>query len=720
MYFQLFRNVRTSNARRNRLSFRRLSVESLETKRLLAYTGPDVISSDQTTSLTHAASSPGYRAVMVQPSGKVIAAGSFEGSQGDDFTLVRYTPNGQLDTTFDGDGVVQTNFSFGNPKRRNHDTLWGAGMDSQGNVVASGHDKLGNLVIARYSSEGILSWSVQPSVSLPQTMHSIDFDSTDAAFIAAAENSNSARRFRVIKYTEFGELDSSFGINGVFTLDLKDSMGISSFNPYVDIEVYDNGPNSGKILLVGTVGDNTVPTREVALIRINPDGTRDTTFDGDGIVTTNIPFGELNHNNYGSGVVIDNSNPAFLDRIVVVGTSTHGANVIRYLDNGALDATFNPTGAESDIPGVAIFHGPSDVPWPNEGVGVTRGRDVVIDDQGRIVVGARFDQTAIAGEPTTPADLDAFVVARLLEDGSLDTSFGDGTGVVETLVNNGWNHTTDITLSPNGDIWAAGHACSSSNGCDAYGNGEAFDSVLLRFSTPSPGITVSTTSLETSEDGSSAEFTIELDTQPTASVSVNVSSSDESEGTISGATNGVLTLNFDQTAWNVPQAVTVYGIDDMIEDSDQPYQVVLDPSSAGDANYDNLPSILVDVVNTDNESPDLIPLYIYDIRFESKRGGKDWRAVAVIHSDANGDGPGNDQPLAGVAVTIEFAGQSFTRTTNSSGEVRTDWIRDLAAGSYYANVAAAALAEYDWDPLVIDVEDDSDGDGKPDQLLVVS
>ena len=80
-------------------------------------------------------------------------------------------------------------------------------------------------------------------------------------------------------------------------------------------------------------------------------------------------------------------------------------------------------------------------------------------------------------------------------------------------------------------------------------------------------------------------------------------------------------------------------------------------------------------------------LYVYDIRFESKRGGKDWRAVFEIRSDsdANGVGEISDAVAAGVEVTITFAGQTYAGTTDANGVFRTSWANNLASGDYYAN-----------------------------------
>lgn len=115
-------------------------------------------------------------------------------------------------------------------------------------------------------------------------------------------------------------------------------------------------------------------------------------------------------------------------------------------------------------------------------------------------------------------------------------------------------------------------------------------------------------------------------------------------------------------------------------------------------------------------------LFVYDIRFESQRGGKDWRAVFEIRRDSNADGIGtsSDAFAAGVQMTVTFAGQTYTGTTDSNGIFRTSWKTNVAKGNYYANAVDLALAGFGWNPLGLDLEDDSDGNGLPDALLSVS
>ena len=113
------------------------------------------------------------------------------------------------------------------------------------------------------------------------------------------------------------------------------------------------------------------------------------------------------------------------------------------------------------------------------------------------------------------------------------------------------------------------------------------------------------------------------------------------------------------------------------------------------------------------------PIYVYDIRFESKRRSKDWRAVFEIRSDSNDSGGGDagDSPLPGVEITVLFAGNEYTGTTDADGSFRTDWIRKVGAGSYEAKVTDLALASYSWE-MDWDMGDgDEDGDGVPDNIL---
>lgn len=113
-------------------------------------------------------------------------------------------------------------------------------------------------------------------------------------------------------------------------------------------------------------------------------------------------------------------------------------------------------------------------------------------------------------------------------------------------------------------------------------------------------------------------------------------------------------------------------------------------------------------------------LYVFDIRFESRRGGKDYRAVFEIRVDSNHDGVGTsaDAPAVGTSIVASFAGRTFTGVTDSNGLFRTSWESGISPGTYYANVVDLLLAGHLWGSS-LDLEDDSDNDGKADAALVL-
>ncbi len=110
----------------------------------------------------------------------------------------------------------------------------------------------------------------------------------------------------------------------------------------------------------------------------------------------------------------------------------------------------------------------------------------------------------------------------------------------------------------------------------------------------------SETNLSTSEDGDDFLFGVRLNSEPTAAVTVTLTSTDTSEGQINTV------LNFDNTNWDQYQVVTVVAQDDMFDDGEVEYSVNVDAAST-DLVYDPL-SADFDLVNEDNET-DEDPLF---------------------------------------------------------------------------------------------------------------
>ncbi len=71
-------------------------------------------------------------AVAIQPDGKIVLAGTALLGLVYDFALVRYNPDGSLDSSFDGDGKLTTDFDGGG------DSAYGVVIQPDGKIIAVG------------------------------------------------------------------------------------------------------------------------------------------------------------------------------------------------------------------------------------------------------------------------------------------------------------------------------------------------------------------------------------------------------------------------------------------------------------------------------------------------------------------------------------------------------------------------------------------------------
>ncbi|WP_339838786.1 gliding motility-associated C-terminal domain-containing protein [uncultured Maribacter sp.] len=112
------------------------------------------------------------------------------------------------------------------------------------------------------------------------------------------------------------------------------------------------------------------------------------------------------------------------------------------------------------------------------------------------------------------------------------------------------------------------------------------------------GVNVTAISGNTGEDGTTAFFTVTLDSQPSAPVTVALTSSNTAEGTVPN--NVIIPVS----NWNTGVSVTVTGIDDSIIDGNINYTIVTGNVTSTDANYDALGGGIVgdvSVINIDDD-----------------------------------------------------------------------------------------------------------------------
>ncbi|HEX5060502.1 MAG TPA: Calx-beta domain-containing protein [Kofleriaceae bacterium] len=111
-------------------------------------------------------------------------------------------------------------------------------------------------------------------------------------------------------------------------------------------------------------------------------------------------------------------------------------------------------------------------------------------------------------------------------------------------------------------------------------------------------IRVTPTELEVSEFGDSDTFDVVLVAQPTASVTIPITSSDTTEGTVDKSS-----LTFTTANWNVPQTVTVTGVNDALIDGQQQFFIRTGAVVSTDPFYVGVDADDVTVLNFDDESP---------------------------------------------------------------------------------------------------------------------
>jgi uncharacterized delta-60 repeat protein len=219
----------------------------------------------------------------------------------------------------------------------------------------------------------------------------------------------------VARYLANGTLDSSFGNGG------KTRINFAAADTARDVVIQPDG----KILIVGGVsglaevgkGDwfHRFLENDWGLVRLTSDGKLDKSFGNGGKVTTNF-----SGTDWAEAVALQNDG-----KIVVVGNGGDDFGVARYLSNGQLDTSFGEGGK------IRVNF-----------AGVDTARDVVIQRDGKIIV---------VGAANNEMD---FGVMKLLSNGKLDTSFGEG-GKIKTNFS-GVDWAEAVGLQSDGKIVVAG------------------------------------------------------------------------------------------------------------------------------------------------------------------------------------------------------------------------------------------------------------------------
>jgi uncharacterized delta-60 repeat protein len=344
----------------------------------------------------------GLLAIAIQPDGKIVAAGfsNVTSNINSDFALTRYNTDGSLDISF---GKRFTDFGIG-------DAANDVALQSDGKIVVSGRtcDNLGNcdLALARYNSDGTLDTTFSGDGKLIEVVGGISdgafgdlaIQSNGKIVVAGYIDNGTDFDFAVFRYLSNGSLDNTFNGDGR----VRVGFGAGQRDRAVDLVIQ----SDRKIVVAGNTSKSD---GNFALIRLNPNGTLDRTFSGDGKQITN--FGGFSD---ARGVALQPDG-----KIVLVGAAaSNGLDtfaIARYNTNGNLDTTFGkllPTGKHSGKRVFSIVAGVDSIAY-----------DVIVQPDGKIVV------AGTTGDGLNLSHHD-FALVRLKPNGSFDPTFGQGGKVI--------------------------------------------------------------------------------------------------------------------------------------------------------------------------------------------------------------------------------------------------------------------------------------------------
>ena len=237
------------------------------------------------------------RAVALQPDGGIVLAGGVSQPVGggccvSDFALVRLTSVGALDSSFDGDGRVVTDFLAG--ADNGHDVAQAVRVQADGRIVAAGAGVAGvvsvDFAVARYLADGSLDATFSDDglvttdfVGYFDEIRDLAVDNggrivTGGQSCEFPGNSDEVCDFGLARYTSNGTLDRRFGRKGRVRTDLGADLSEGIRGVVVQAD--------GRIV---AAGDTSGPgASDVGLTRYRSDGRLDRGFGVNGVVITPV------------------------------------------------------------------------------------------------------------------------------------------------------------------------------------------------------------------------------------------------------------------------------------------------------------------------------------------------------------------------------------------------------------------------------------------------
>ncbi len=362
------------------------------------------------------------RAMAIQQDGKIVAAGlSYADLPAMICGVSRYTTNGSLDNTFNGVGFETDNFG-------QLSCSWHAvALQNDEKIVVAGtaRDTISfedNFGLGRYNADGTIdnTFGINGKV-ITDFFNSQDHARSvviqnDGKILAAGTTADPQLHslMAIARYNSDGTLDPSFSNDGKLSIDFGMSSSCTSMKQLPD----------GKFLLSGFVAI-TNSLSNIALVRVNEDGTVDETFGDQGlkIISTNYSLS-------GESMVINEEGKIIIAGYAVIPPPYYDFAVLRLLPDGEPDLSFSGDGIETTAFGEFMDYGHS----------------VVLQQDGKIIVGGSSSASGLQND---------MALARYDINGVLDDTFGTA-GKLVVPVSTGYESIYSMRMLEDGKLVAAG------------------------------------------------------------------------------------------------------------------------------------------------------------------------------------------------------------------------------------------------------------------------
>jgi len=347
-----------------------------------------------------------------------------------DLTVTVYGKPGALDTSFAGGKVIL-------PVGNSDDYAYAITTQKDGKLLIAGRsaERLGDVALIRLTQDGALDATFGSGGRVTMDLagaadcaRAVAVDAKGRIVIAGTSERDGRQDFLVARYMPSGELDESFGDQGHATV----GFGSEDSTAYAMVLQAD-----GKLVVVGDANVDVKKGLDFALARFTSDGQLDPNFGDAGKITQSVAAG----NGRDSAYAVALQDVAGEQRLVLAG-GEGDFSLARFTAAGALDTSF---GAQGSLKGLL-------------GSSIGAAKAVQVDADGNIVV---------AGHHTND-----FALLRLDPNGALDASFGNQGALVTPINPKNWDGAEALAIDPDGSIVAAGWA---------YDVGSSANTALVRY-----------------------------------------------------------------------------------------------------------------------------------------------------------------------------------------------------------------------------------------------